>query len=83
MAWIQLWARSFLAMYGLDGDVTKKMSVESLWNSRLIPAFQNIDYPSTLFIRLYIEYLSTNFEEEYYEYIQDKVYRYKSTPISE
>ena len=66
-------------MYGLDADVTKKMSVESLWNSGLIPAFQNINYPSTLFIRLYIECLSTNFEEEYYECIQDKVYRYKST----
>ena len=69
-------------MYGLARDVTEEVLVDSLWNSRLIPAFQNIDYPSTLFIRLYIEYLSTNFEEEYYEYIQDKVYRYKSTPIS-
>ena len=48
-----------MAMYGLDGDVTKKMSVESLWNSRLIPAFQNTDYPSTFFIRLYIECLPT------------------------
>ena len=60
-AWILLWLRLFSTMYGLDGDVTKEMSVESLWNSRLIPAFQNTDYPSTFFVRLYIACPSITF----------------------
>ena len=57
--------RSFSAMYELDAGFTKKVSRESLWNSRLILAFQDTNYPNTFFVRHYIECLSTNFYEEY------------------
>ena len=52
-------------MYELDAGFTKKVSRESLWNSRLILAFQDTNYPNTFFVRHYIECLSTNFYEEY------------------
>ena len=48
-------------MYGLDRDVTEEVLGESLWNSRLIPAFQTTDYPSTFFVRLYIDCPSITF----------------------
>ena len=60
-AWIQLWLTLFSAMYELDVGVTEEVLGESLWNSRLIPAFQNTDYPSTFFTHLYIACPSITF----------------------